>query len=186
MTSGWRYRLEPPALEAAFRMGTLPADRRVVAGLMIVAMVFIAATVPTTFALRDEPARLQLAWAIRIIAFGVAATAYTLLRRTHSAKSYDRIITAWIATWAAAIIGENALLPNSTIGFIAWDVFITVGVYAAIPLSLGRQAVLALFISVGDLFVIWQLKTPGASIELHNVALAYAGANIVGAFVSRE
>lgn len=181
-----RYRLEPPDAEEAFRQATHPADRRVASGLTIVAMVFIVVTIPATFALRDDPTRLQLAWVVRAGAFVVAATAFTLLRHTKSAKSYDKVITAWIAIWAAAIIAENALLPDSTIGFIAWDVFIAVGVYAAIPLSLPRQTAIAMLLSVGDLFVIWKFKTPGLSIELFDVALAYACANIVGAFVSRE
>jgi hypothetical protein len=181
-----RYRLEPPAAEAEFRAATQAADRRVAIGLAIVSMVFIVATVPATFALRDDPARLHLVWGIRVVAFGAAAATFGLLRRTTSARSYDQIITAWIATWIGAIIAENALLPATISGFIAWDVFITVAVYAAIPLGLSRQAALATFLSVGDLIVLSQFKTLSPSLSLVDIALAFTSANIVGAFVSRE
>lgn len=181
-----RYRLEPPAAEAEFRAATQDADRRVAIGLTIVAMVFIAATLPATFVLRDDPTRMHLVWGTRTVAFAAAAGALGLLRRTTSARSYDRTITTWIAVWVTAIVAENVLLPTTNTGFIAWDVFITVAAYAAIPLSLPRQATLALLLSVGDLVVLWKFKTPAPAFLLLDVALAFACANIVGGFVSRE
>ena len=84
------------------------------------------------------------------------------------------------------IVAENALLPAALTDFVWWDVFLAVSVYAAVPLPFPRQAALAAVISSGDLLVLWQLKSPGPLFSMLDVTLAYACANIAGAFVSQE
>ncbi|MDP1890006.1 MAG: hypothetical protein Q8K55_03865 [Gemmatimonadaceae bacterium] len=59
-------------------------------------------------------------------------------------------------------------------------------VYAAAPLALTRQAALGAVLSLGDLFVLWRFKSTDDWFSLLDVSLAYACANVVGAFLSRE
>lgn len=186
LTQVRHHRFEPPELEADFRLSGLAGDTRVTGGLMTVAIIFIVVTLPGTLAYDIDAARLRWLWVARGLALGIAIAALALVRRAASATAYDRIVTAWLASWFVAVIAENALGPDQWTGFVPWDVFLTIGVYAAVPLPLARQVALGTVLSVGDLLVIRQFKVPEPTFDFADVVLAYACANIVGAFVSRE
>jgi hypothetical protein len=185
MTLLLRHRLEPSALESGFRADALTADTRVVSGLTVVAVIFLLVTLPTIFSIEGQTLRLHVAEAIRAVDVAAALASLFLIRRVDSARAYDAIVTAWIAVWFLGVVGENALLPAGATDFTAWDVFLAIATYAALPLSLPRQAALAAVLSVGDLFVLWTLKVRGRPDELYSLVLAYACANVVGVFISR-
>ena len=181
-----RIRLEPAALESEFRLNALDADKRIACGLAIVGIVFLIATVPVTFVLTGDAERLHQVWAIRAVDIAIAMIAFVAIRRVHDSKAYDAIVTGWIGIWFVAIVTENALLPAAFTSFVSWDAFLAVAVYAALSLPFPRQASLAAILSLGDVLVLWKLKSPTASFDLRDMVLAYVCANVVGAFVSYE
>ncbi len=186
LTSIRHHSFEPQALEDEFRQAGLPGDRRVASGLMIVAIIFLVATVPAALALNIDAGRMGWVWVARGLAIAVAAAALMLVRRANQPRAYDGIVTTSLAAWFVAVIAENTLGPTAWTWFVPWDVFLTVSVYAAIPLPLTRQVALGAFLSVGDLVVLSQFKTPDPTFDLLDVILAFTCANIVGVFVSRE
>lgn len=186
MLTALRTRLEPAALESAFRLSALAADRRVARGLAAVGVVFVIATVPVTFVLAGNAERLHQVWAIRSADLAVTVVALFAVPRMRDPESYDAVVTGWIAVWFVGIVAENALLPAGSTSFATWDAFLAVAVYAAVCLPLPRQVALALILSGGDVIVLWQRKAGPASFDLRDTLLAFVCANIVGAFVSHE
>lgn len=154
--------------------------------LAVVAIAFFVATAPGALSLIDDPQRIQLILAIRALVLAAAVVALILVRRVATPRSYDAIVTGWIGTWFVGIVAENALLPTQWTGFVWWDVFLVVVVYAATPLTFTRQAALAAVISLGDLVVLWKFKSTDAWFSLLDVTVAYACANVVGTLLSRE
>ena len=181
-----RTRLEPAALEAELRGEGLARDRRMASGLILVAIVFLIATIPDMFVPAAAPANLHLIEAIRIGDLLAAGTALVLVHRVDRPQVYDWILTVWIGIWFVGIVAENALLPAAMTDYVMWDVFLSIAVYAAVPLPLPRQAALAAVLSCGDLLVLWKFKSPGPFFSMLDVTLAFACANAAGVFVSRE
>ncbi len=181
-----RTKLEPPALEAEYREEGLVWDKRVASGLILVTLAFLVITIPVLSALEGNPGRFRLVGAIRVLELAIAGAALFLVRRVGRPQTFDAITTAWIGLWFVGIIAENALLPAAMTDFVWWDVFLTVTVYAAAPLPFPNQVVLAALLFCGDFLVLWKLKTPGPYFSLLDVTMAFASANVVGAFVSLE
>jgi hypothetical protein len=187
VVTAFRTQLEPPALETEFRADGLASDKRVTAGLVAAAIAFlIIRTVSTTLALTGDVQRLHLLWTIRAFDLTVAAIALFLVRRVDRPRSYDVIVSWWIGLWFAAIVSENAIPYAGLTDNVVWDVFLVIAVYAALSLPLSRQAALAAMLSGGDLLVLWKTKSPDASFDMVDTILAFACANVVGAFVSRK
>ena len=182
-----RTQLELPELEAEFRADGLASDKRVAAGLVVVAIGFlIVITVASTLVYRNNTQLFHVVWAIRAVDLAVAAVALILVRRADSPRAYDTVVTWWIGMWFAGVVIENAFLPAGATGFVTWDVFLAVAVYVAVSLPLPRQAALAALLTGGDLVVLWKFKSPDPSFEAVEVVLAFACANVVGVLVSRE
>lgn len=182
----FRTELEPPALESEFRAEGLVWDQRVASGLILVTLAFLVITIPVIFTLQGDPARVRLVGVIRVLDLTVAGAALFFLRRVGSSRAFDAIVTWWIGLWFVGIVAENALLNPAATDFIWWDVFLTVTVYAAVPMPFPNQVGLAALLFCGDFLVLVYLKTPGPFFSLLDVTLAFASANIVGAFVSQE
>ena len=108
------------------------------------AIVFLIATLQTAFALVESAPRLQEVLWIRGIVVAAAAASLLFSRAAKAPRSFDSIVTAWIAIWFVGIVVENALLPAAMTGFFAWDVFITFAAFCILPLPFPRQALAAL------------------------------------------
>lgn len=182
----FRTSLAPPALEAEFRDDGLARDRRLTSVLTVVAIAFLVVTAPVALALVSDHTRIPLIVAIRVLDVAAAVVALYLVRRVATPGALDTILTGWLGIWFAGIVVENALLPAPWTGFIWWDVFLVVVIYAATPLQFTWQAALGAVISLGDLVVLWTFKSTGAWFSLLDVSLAYACANVVGVFLSHE
>ena len=175
----------PPEVEAEFRRDTLSRDAKAMAGLMALAIAFLAVSFPSNN--YDELhggallGRLALVRGVNV-AFGAAAI--VLVRRAAKASAFDAIVTAWAGLIVAGAVIENAWHAPGDPSYVAWDVFLTMTIYAALPLPLTRQVILALLLSIGDIAVTWRYNTAVSVPALVDIALAYACANAVGFFVS--
>lgn len=150
------------------------------------AIAFLIITVPSALALIGDPKRIQLIVAIRAFDLAAAIAAWLFVRRVSTHGAFDTTVTGWLGLWFVGVVAENALLPAQWTGFVWWDVILVVVVYAATPLTFTRQAALGAVISLGDILVLWTLKSTDAWFSLLDVGLAYACANVVGAFLSHE
>lgn len=178
--------LDPPELEAEFRADGLASDKRVTARLAVVAIAFLVVTAPGALSLISDPGRVKLIVAIRALDLAATIAALFLVRRVATARAYDAIITWWLGIWFVGIVAENALLPTQWTGFVWWDVFLVVVIYAATPLSITRQAGIVAVLSLGDLLVLWKFKSTDEWFSLLDVCFAYTCANVVGIFLSYE
>ncbi|MHB1096521.1 MAG: hypothetical protein ACYC3F_10165 [Gemmatimonadaceae bacterium] len=154
--------------------------------LAVVAIVFLVVTAPGEFAFIGDPQRMKLILAFRALDLAAAGVALFFVRRVATPRAFDAILTWWLGIWFVGIVAENALLPAPWTGFIVWDVFLVIVVYAATPLTLTRQAALGAVLSLGDLLVLWVYKSTDVWFSLLDVSLAYACANLVGVFLSHE
>ena len=169
---------------SVFREAGLAWDKRVTSRLAATASAFLVVTAPAALSLIGDPQRIQAILAVRALCLAATVAALYCVRRVATPRAYDAIITGWLGIWFVGIVVENALLPTQFTGFVWWDVFLVVVVYAATPLTFTRQAVLGAVISVGDLLVLWMFKTTDDWFSLLDVSLAYACANVVGTFLS--
>lgn len=180
-----RYRLDPPELEAQFRADGLPRDRKVASVLVLLVVAFQLVTLPSTLSMLAGRATTEVL-AIRGAGIAIEGACLVALRRVQRAPRYDAVVFAWVLSFFVAATLENARLPADYTSFVAWDVLLTVGAYAALPLGLARQAVAASVLAVADLWIAVHDKTFTHVSGSTDAMFAFVAANAVGTITSWE
>ena len=180
------YRLESFELEAEFRADGLKRDTGVAAGLMLFNILFVVFTVPMDLELLGWSDKFFLLLAVRGAGVLVALASLLLLRRAAEVSFFDKVVFFWAAVLLIGIVFGNAMFPLDYTTHVAWDVFLVLCVYTVVPLSLGRQVLLASIMTVGDVVLFWHFKVLERPVAFFDVMTALVCANLVGIFASWE
>ena len=186
MLAALSYRLEPPDLEAQFRLEGLKRDTGVATGLMLVDILFQVLSFPTDLKLLERSGALNVVWTIRGVSTAIAIAAILLLRRSRTVAFIDHVVFVWAALLLVGILAANAMMPADYTTHVAWDLLLALAVYAVVPLPLSRQLIIASIITVGDIVLFWQQKVLVWPVARVDILAAFACANIVGIFASWE
>jgi len=179
-------KLDPPGVEGSFRQSALKEDLRVAAGLMVVSVFFQLFSIPTDLDLLSGTLALPVVEAIRMVGLAAAVAGVLLLRRDPPIRTFDRIVFLWALVLMGGVASANALLPPDYTIHVAWDLFLVLAAYAVLPLSLTKQTILAVIMTVADILLFWLHKDLAHPVAAVDVAAAFVCANLVGLLVSRE
>lgn len=186
MFARFSYRLKPSDLEAQFRVEGLKRDAGVATGLMLFAILFHLVSLPTDLALLGESGSLHVLWGVRVVSIAVAVVALLLIRRTPGVAFFDNVVFVWAMLLTAGVVHGITLLPADYTMHVAWDVFLALAVYTALPLPLHRQVIVASIVTVGSIVVFWQHKALHQPSALSDLLTAFLCANLLGSYASWE
>jgi hypothetical protein len=182
----FNLRLEPPELENQFRQKTRSTEEDVSRGLMLLSIIFLILSFPTDWQLLGGTAALFWVGLIRGTSVLVALGSILLLRRVQKVSSFDHIVFLWATALVLGVVLSNTMLPADYTTHVAWDLLLTLAVYAIAPLPLSRQVVIAIIISLSDIVLFWEFKILVWPVSSTDVLAAFTCANLVGIFASRE
>jgi len=129
---------------------------------------------------------LPVAWGIGLVMIAASAAFLLFLRGNPGVGTFDRALFTWSLVVFGAHMAGNTLLPAGYVAHVAWDLLITLGIYAVIPLSFTRQAATALLFSLAGVLVVSQMRIFLHPAALPDILIAYVCANGVGIVASLE
>lgn len=176
--------LTPDSLEQAYRLHALRRDRRTLVAVLLVAAVFNVANIPTDAAFHPPGGRTELLVAIRLVSMAIALIALRMVLPVRDPRRLERIATIWGALLTAGLTVGNVLLPADYTLHAAWDVLVVLAIYVVLPISLPRQAAVALVLSVGDAVLFAGFRDLSRPLELREVILAHLCAHAIGLIAS--
>ncbi|MBL7647932.1 MAG: hypothetical protein JNK74_17255 [Candidatus Hydrogenedentes bacterium] len=105
-----------------------------------------------------------------------------LLRR----PSGDKLITIWSLHFSAVVIFINSTRPPEYIQHAMLDVLILMTLYFLFPLPAPLHAIAPLAFSVGNLIMIFTVKTSVSSLETNVLVITYVLGNALGLYTARR
>lgn len=179
-------RLADPEAEQRFRNLSLDSDRRRAKALILIAVLFHAASIPSDLILLGTSDSFTVVFGIRVtsVALGLLSVYFIHLRR--GVELFDLFVFTWALSLAAGIVAANALLPADYTVHIAWDVLLALGTLTVIPMSFGKQMLVASVIAIGNVILFAGHKVYPYPSTLPDVTLAFACAGLIGGFASWE
>jgi len=179
-------RLSPPEAERRFRLISLESDTRRSVALLVLTILFHAASVPSDLNLLGGTAEFPIVFAIRLGGIASGLLALYLIRLGRGVAFFDAVMLAWAVFLCGSVVTANTLLPADYTVHIAWDILLTLGAYTVIPIVFSRQLFVASLLSVGSIALFAGHKIYIYPSTLPDVALAFLCANLVGGFASWE
>ena len=179
-------RLSPPEAERRYRRISLESDTRRSVALLLLTLVFHAASIPSDLALLRGSEAFPFVLAIRVAGIVSGVLALYLIRLGRGVEFFDSAMLAWSVFLCGGVVTANSFLPADYTAHIAWDILLTLGTYTVIPMSFSRQVFVASLLSVGNIILFAGHKIYTYPSTLADVTLAFVCANLVGAFASWE
>lgn len=180
----WADTLAPDTLETAFRLHALPRDRRVLSAVMVAAVVFALAGIPTDLALTASTGTGPALVAVRIATAAISLLALPLTRRTRDPRRLDAIALTWILLLVSGVMVGNLLLPADYTMHVIWEVLVVLAIYVTVPLTITRQFVAGMILTVGDVLLLAWSRNLSSVVIANDVALAFACAHVIGVVAS--
>lgn len=184
MPSFLQYKLEPPTLENDFRLERGETDRRHLATVLLLAIVFMTSFLVLTIVSPAKGENTLLPIAIRL--FGIFAGLFGLWRIRngyHFAKDEKPVFVSILAI-VLHLVAENVRDPDF-MHVVPWDIVAIFAIYSVVALRTLYQIFLAAFLSLGSLTLWLAQAAPELPLDAAIAPpLAYIAANCFGLALS--
>jgi signal transduction histidine kinase/ActR/RegA family two-component response regulator len=124
--------------------------------------------------------------ALRLSIIAVGFFIVRFLRKITDFRVFDLVMFGAFFATITSILLINANRPSDYISYLLIDLAAVSAIYLAVPTKLANQAILGLFIMLGDIFVLLATKDASLHPQLYTIIPAFGFVNIVGFGLSRR
>ncbi len=175
-----------PEFAARCRAYYLAQDRSVYYTGMVLLAIPILLFSYSDYLLYGTGPKFELLAGVRLSVLAVTANFVLLLPRIMRRPSGDRLIAIWCLYFSGVVIFINSTRPPDYIQHAMLDVLILMTLYFLFPLPAPLHAIAPLAFSVGNLIMIFTIKTPVSPLETNVLVITYVLGNALGFFTVRR
>ena len=179
-----RLRFDDPALEQRYRRAVLPRDRQALQAILLVAALFQLLNFATDGMIVTESGSLTALRWLRGLGAVASFAGIATIGRIRDPFRFELLAAVWGVITATTAVASFALLPRDYIAHTAWSVLLVLAMYAALPLRLPRQAMVAIVFTIGDVVILTWFKDLNRPAERFDIFTAHACAHMVGLVAS--
>jgi hypothetical protein len=177
-------RFADEAMEQRYQLAVLPRDRQRLTAILVVALVFQLVNFVSDHLVVSDPAALAgLRW-LRILGATISLAGVAMVRRIRDPFRFEIAAAAWGVITAAGVVGSFALLPRDYLAHTAWSVLLVLAMYAALPMRLGLQGLVASIFTIGDALILTYLKDYDRPVVRTDILTAHLCAHVIGVVTS--
>jgi hypothetical protein len=177
-------RFADPGMEKRYQIAVLPRDRQRLTAILMVALVFQVVNFASDHQVVSDPMALDgLRW-LRILGAVSSLAGMATIRRIRDPFRFEMVAAVWGIVTAATVVGSFALLPRDYLAHTAWSVMLVLAMYAALPMRLGQQVLVAAIFTIGDALILTYLKDYGPAVVRSDILTAHLCAHVIGVVTS--
>ena len=123
---------------------------------------------------------------VRAIFLLFSAVILMILKRVETVQKHDYLIFIWSIFFIVLTIYVNISRSVTNVNFSYIDTLIVLVFFLVFPSNIYIKIVLAGILTMGDLGVIWFIKSPLSDLSLKAIGLSYLIANVLGLFIANR
>ncbi len=130
--------------------------------------------------------KFELLAGVRLSLLAVTVGMFVRLPEIMRGRSGDKLIAVWCLYFSAVVIFINSTRPPEYIQHAMLDVLILMTLYFLFPLPAPLHAIAPLAFSVGNLIMIFAIKSPVSPLETNVLVITYGLGNALGLYTARR
>lgn len=175
-----------PAFEARCRAYYLVQDRGVYCTGMVLLSLPILLFSYSDYLLYGTGPKFEILAGVRVTFLAVTAGIFMRLPQIMSSKSGDKLIAIWCLHFCAVVIFINSTRPPDYIQHSMLDVLILMTLYFLFPLPSPLHAIAPIAFSLGNLVMIFAIKTSVSPLEANVIVITYVLGNALGLYTAHR
>lgn len=175
-----------PAFEARCRAYYRSQDRSVYyTGVVLLSLPILLFSY-SDYLLYGTGPKFELLAGVRVTLLAVTAAIFLRLPQIMISRSGDKLIAIWCLHFCAVVIYINSTRPPEYIQHSMLDVLILMTLYFLFPLPAPLHAIAPMAFSVGNLIMIFAIKSPVTPLEANVLVITYSLGNALGLYTARR
>lgn len=179
-----QLRFDDVGLEQRYRRSVLRRDQDGLRAILLVAAAFQLLNFATDHLIVSDPGSLAALRWLRLLGAAASFAAVASLGRIRDPFRFEIFAAVWGVITAATVVASFALLPRDYVAHTAWSVLLVLAMYAALPMRLPRQALVASIFTIGDVVILTWFKDLNRPAERFDIFAAHACAHVIGLVAS--
>lgn len=174
----------PPAFEARCRTYYLAQDRGVYrTGIVLLAMPIILFAY-SDFVLYQTGPMFRLLCAVRLVFLAATVVVFFAMSRLANFNAADALLVVWSLLLCTVVIFINSTRPPTYIQHAMLDVLILMTLYFMFPLPSPLHAIAPIAFTLGNLIMMYVVKTSISPLETYVLIITYALGNALGLYTA--
>lgn len=174
------------AFEARCRTYYLAQDRGVYYTGIILLAVPIVLFAYSDFVIYQTGPMFRALGAVRLAFLALTVVTFLAMPRIQNFRAADTVLVAWCLLLCAVVIFINSTRPPDYILHSVLDVLILMTLYFLFPLPAPLHAIAPIAFSVGNLVMIFAIKTSISSLETNVLVITYSLGNALGLYTAHR